>query len=144
MQRKHDIRTDKVFKYNVSLNINGVKHDYTVNFFDNFALVFYLCHNIYAVIPIHTQQMSHNSSVFYHELLSIPIKNYMYMKLPHVMSLHGQSFEPDISISIHGSSPGSFLQFPNTENILYGVYYHVIGFHGIATTSRTLYSHATG
>ena len=59
-------------------------------------------------------------------------------------SLRGQSFEPYIYISVHGSDPGSFPHFQKPENILDGVYNRVLGTRGSAMTSHTLYSHATG
>ena len=51
--------------------------------------------------------------------------------------------EPDISVSIHGSDLVSYPHFQNPENISDGVYNHVLGTHGSATTSCMLYSHAT-
>ena len=59
------------------------------------------------------------------------------------ISPRGWTVKPDILISIHGSYPGSFLHFWNSENILDGFYDHVHGSSGSYMNYCVLYSHAT-
>ena len=60
------------------------------------------------------------------------------------MSISGQKLDPDISISIHGSAPGTFPHFRKNEDILDGEYYHIYGSRGSITMSCLVYYHDTG
>ena len=60
------------------------------------------------------------------------------------MSPLGIRVKPGILVSINGLAPGFCLHFQQPENLIDGEVYRVQGWRGIATTSRTLYSHANG
>ena len=59
------------------------------------------------------------------------------------MSLCGQKFKLYVMISIHVLAPRYSPHFQNPENIFDGKDNRVFDSHGNATTSRTLYYHAT-
>ena len=58
-------------------------------------------------------------------------------------SPRGQTVELDISATIHGFPPGSFVQIQNTENILYWLDKRVHGSCVSATAFHTFYFHTT-